>query len=142
MHSILYAFSQFDVRSYVVAPDDMTLLPEFTAELDERNVRYEVAESVEKCIADADVIYMEPVVQADYTKSRDERGGGVVTGRFRHQAASRFATGCVARKPTLRRFQPLVATIRSVSARLMTQAGRGRAGIVRLSPRPCGRISR
>jgi aspartate carbamoyltransferase catalytic subunit len=81
MHSILYAFSQFDVKSFVVAPDEMSLLPEFTAELDERNVRYEVADSVEKCIADADVIYMEPVVQADYTKSRDERGGEDEVGR-------------------------------------------------------------
>ena len=45
-------------------------------ELDERNVDYEVAESVEDVIADCDVIYMEPVVQPDYTKSRDEEGGG------------------------------------------------------------------
>jgi aspartate carbamoyltransferase catalytic subunit len=73
MHSILYAFSQFDVVSYVVGPPDMTLLPEFKQELDERNVRYQEVESVEKCIADVDVIYMEPVVQADYTKGRDER---------------------------------------------------------------------
>ena len=63
-----------DTKAYVVAPQEMSLLPEFTAELDERNVRYEVADSVEKAIADSDVIYMEPVVQADYTKSRDERG--------------------------------------------------------------------
>jgi aspartate carbamoyltransferase catalytic subunit len=81
MHSILYAFSQFDVKSFVVAPEEMSLLPEFTSELDERNVRYEVADSVEKCISDADVIYMEPVVQADYTKSRDERGGEGKVGR-------------------------------------------------------------
>src|SRR5204863_107337 len=51
-----------------------SLLPEFTAELDERNVQYEVADSVEKVISESDVIYMEPVVQADYTKGRDERG--------------------------------------------------------------------
>ena len=76
MHSILYAFSQFDVRSFVVSPPEMSLLPEFTAELDERNVQYEVAESVEKVIDQADVIYMEPVVQADYTKSLDERAAG------------------------------------------------------------------
>ena len=76
MHSILYAFSQFDVRAFVVAPPEMSLLPEFTAELDERNVQYEVAESVEKVIDQADVIYMEPVVQADYTKSLDERAAG------------------------------------------------------------------
>jgi aspartate carbamoyltransferase catalytic subunit len=36
-------------------------------------VIYREVESVEKCIADCDVIYMEPVVQADYTKGRDER---------------------------------------------------------------------
>ena len=73
MHSILYALSQFDAKAYVVGPPEMSLLPEFTLELDERNVRYEEAESVEDVIADCDVIYMEPVVQADYTKSRDER---------------------------------------------------------------------
>jgi aspartate carbamoyltransferase catalytic subunit len=72
MHSILYAMSQFDMEAFVVCPDDMSLLPEFKAEIDERNVIYREVESVEKCIADADVIYMEPVVQADYTKSRDE----------------------------------------------------------------------
>jgi len=79
MHSILYAFSQFDVESYVVCPPEMSLLPEFKAELDERNVVYHEVESVEKCIGDADVIYMEPVVQADYTKGRDERAGELPT---------------------------------------------------------------
>ena len=77
MHSILYAFAQFDVKAYVVSPPEMSLLPEFTAELDERSVTYEVVESVEDAIAEADVIYMEPVVQPDYTKSRDEREGDV-----------------------------------------------------------------
>ncbi len=72
MHSILYAASQFDMEAFVVSPEDMTLLDEFKAELDERNVVYREVESVEKCIAEADVIYMEPVVQADYTKSREE----------------------------------------------------------------------
>lgn len=72
MHSILYAMSQFDMEAFVVSPDDMSLLPEFKAEIDERNVQYREVESVGKCIAEADVIYMEPVVQADYTKSRVE----------------------------------------------------------------------
>jgi aspartate carbamoyltransferase catalytic subunit len=45
---------------------------DFKAELDERNVAYKEFESVEQCISDADVIYMEPVVQADYTQSRVE----------------------------------------------------------------------
>jgi aspartate carbamoyltransferase catalytic subunit len=72
MHSILYAMSQFDMEASVVSPPDMSLLPDFKAELDERNVTYREVESVDKCIADADVIYMEPVVQADYTQSRVE----------------------------------------------------------------------
>ena len=74
MHSILYAISQFDIEAYVVSPPEMALLPEFKAELDERNVMYQEIDHVEKGIADADVIYMEPVVQADYTKSRQESG--------------------------------------------------------------------
>jgi aspartate carbamoyltransferase catalytic subunit len=80
MHSILYALSQFDAKAYVVGPPEMSLLPEFTLELDERSVRYEEADSVEAVISECDVIYMEPVVQADYTASREERGeGGVAT---------------------------------------------------------------
>ncbi len=75
MHSILYAMSQFDMEAFVVGPPEMSLLDDFKLELDERNVQYREAESVESCIAQADVIYMEPVVQADYTKSRDESTG-------------------------------------------------------------------
>ena len=77
MHSILYAASQFDIRAYVVGPPEMSLLPEFKAELDELNVRYTEAPSVADVISECDVIYMEPVVQPDYTKSRDERGESV-----------------------------------------------------------------
>jgi aspartate carbamoyltransferase catalytic subunit len=72
MHSILYAMSQFDMEAFVISPPEMSLLPEFKAEIDERNVQYREFETVEKCIADADVIYMEPVVQADYTQARVE----------------------------------------------------------------------
>ena len=77
MHSILYALSQFDSEAYVVGPEEMSLLDDFKKELDERSVQYVEKESVQACIADADVIYMEPVVQADYTKGRDERGAEV-----------------------------------------------------------------
>jgi aspartate carbamoyltransferase catalytic subunit len=62
--------SQFDMEAMVVSPPEMSLLPEFKAELDERNVAYREVEAVEACIAEADVIYMEPVVQADYTQAR------------------------------------------------------------------------
>ena len=72
MHSLLYALSQFDTEACVVSPPEMSLLPEFKAELDERSIRYREVENVQQCIADADVIYMEPVVQADYTQARVE----------------------------------------------------------------------
>jgi aspartate carbamoyltransferase catalytic subunit len=75
MHSILYALSQFDAEAIVVSPPEMSLLPEFTSELDQLNVAYRVAGSVAEAIGEADVIYMEPVVQADYTQSRVERTG-------------------------------------------------------------------
>lgn len=77
MHSILYAMSQFDMEAFVVSPPEMSLLPEFKAELDERNVRYREVPAAAEVIGQADVIYMEPVVQPDYTKSRDERSGDV-----------------------------------------------------------------
>jgi aspartate carbamoyltransferase catalytic subunit len=77
MHSILYAASQFDIEAYVVCPPEMSLLPEFKAELDALSVRYHEASSVAEVIGEADVVYMEPVVQPDYTKARDERGESV-----------------------------------------------------------------
>lgn len=78
MHSILYALSQFDAKAYVVGPPEMSLREDFKLELDARNVLYEEAESTESVIADCDVIYMEPVVQADYERSRVERGDSAV----------------------------------------------------------------
>jgi aspartate carbamoyltransferase catalytic subunit len=77
MHSILYAASQFDLQMIVVSPEEMSLLPEFKSELDDMSVNYREEESVEKALHEADVIYMEPVVQADYTQSRQERSGDV-----------------------------------------------------------------
>ncbi len=75
MHSILYAFSQFDVEAYVCSPSEMSLLPEFKEELAAKDTIWTEVESVEKVVGDVDVIYMEPVVQADYTQSRVERTG-------------------------------------------------------------------
>ncbi|HEY7537408.1 MAG TPA: aspartate carbamoyltransferase [Gaiellaceae bacterium] len=79
MHSILYALSQFDAKAYVVGPPELSLLPEFKAELDELNVRYDEVGTAAEAIAECDVVYMEPVVQADYTASREERTGSVGT---------------------------------------------------------------
>jgi aspartate carbamoyltransferase catalytic subunit len=72
MHSICYALSQFDAEVIFVSPPDMSPTDEFKKELDLYSLRYRTAEHVGDVIGDADVIYMEPVVQPDYTKSRDE----------------------------------------------------------------------
>jgi aspartate carbamoyltransferase catalytic subunit len=78
MHSILYALSQFDAEAIVIGPPEMSLQSGFKAELDALSVVYREAADVRDVIAEADVIYMEPVVQADYTASRVERGGEAV----------------------------------------------------------------
>jgi len=75
MHSIGYAMSQFDIKGTFISPPDMSLTDEYRAELEELNVQFREVDSAEEGIGDADVIYMEPVVQADYTQSRQERGG-------------------------------------------------------------------
>ena len=77
MPSISYALSQFDIQASYIAPSEMALTPEFKKEIDGLNVRYREVEHIEQVIEQADVIYMEPVVQPDYTKSRDERAGEV-----------------------------------------------------------------
>lgn len=70
MHSLGYAAAQFDIKLILIAPPDMAPTKEFLGELDELSVQYTVAKDVREEIGKADVIYMEPVVQADYTKSR------------------------------------------------------------------------
>ncbi|MEX1207015.1 MAG: aspartate carbamoyltransferase [Acidimicrobiia bacterium] len=75
MHSIGYALSQFDAEAVFIAPPEMSLTTEFKAELTERGLNFREADHVADAIAEADVIYMEPVVQADYTKSREEQSG-------------------------------------------------------------------
>jgi aspartate carbamoyltransferase catalytic subunit len=72
MHSISYALSKFDTQVYVIAPDDMYFLPEFAEEVTDMGLRWERKDHIEQVIGEADVIYMEPVVQPDYTKSRVE----------------------------------------------------------------------
>jgi aspartate carbamoyltransferase catalytic subunit len=74
MHSLAHALTQFDCPITFVSPPDMSLTDEFKQELLPYNLNYREAEHVEEAIDDADVILVEPVVQPDYTKSRDERG--------------------------------------------------------------------
>jgi aspartate carbamoyltransferase catalytic subunit len=77
MHSLAHALTQFDCPITFVSPPDMSLTDEFKQELLPYNLNYREAEHVEEAIDDADVILVEPVVQPDYTKSRDERGEDV-----------------------------------------------------------------
>ena len=72
MHSISRAMTQFDMYGTYCAPPEMSMTEEFQKELTQRGNKFEIVESVEDAIANADVIYMEPVVQPDYTVSRDE----------------------------------------------------------------------
>jgi aspartate carbamoyltransferase catalytic subunit len=77
MHSLAHALTQFDCPITFVAPPEIGMTDEFKAELDQYSLNYREAEHVEQAIADADVILVEPVVQPDYTKARDERSGDV-----------------------------------------------------------------
>jgi len=77
MHSLAYALTQFDCPITFVAPPEMSLTEEFKAELRQYSLNFREAEHVEQAIGDADVILVEPVVQPDYTKPRDERAGEV-----------------------------------------------------------------
>jgi aspartate carbamoyltransferase catalytic subunit len=72
MHSISYGLTQFDAQVIYVSPPEMSLTDEFKSELKQYNLRFREAEHVAQVIHEADVIYMEPVVQPDYTKSRQE----------------------------------------------------------------------
>ncbi|MBT3222833.1 MAG: aspartate carbamoyltransferase, partial [Proteobacteria bacterium] len=85
MHSIGYAMSQFDIKGTFIGPPEMSLTDEFRKELLDVNVQFSEAESAEEAIGDADVIYMEPVVQADYTKSResDDEDKGLTPKQYR-----------------------------------------------------------
>jgi aspartate carbamoyltransferase catalytic subunit len=74
MHSLGYALSQFDCPITFVSPPDMSLTDEFKAELRDYNLNFQEVEHVEQAIAEADVILVEPVVQPDYTQSRQEAG--------------------------------------------------------------------
>jgi len=77
MHSLAYALTQFDCPITFVSPPEMSLTDEFKEDLKQYSLDYSEAGHVEEAIADADVILVEPVVQPDYTKSRDEREGDV-----------------------------------------------------------------
>jgi aspartate carbamoyltransferase catalytic subunit len=77
MHSLAYGLTQFDCPITFISPPDISLTDEFKQELKQYSLNFSEAEHVEQVIHKADVILVEPVVQPDYTKSRDERSGDV-----------------------------------------------------------------
>ncbi len=74
MHSLGYALTQFDCPVTFVSPPELSLQPEFKEELKQYSLNFREVEHVEQAIAEADVILVEPVVQPDYTKARQEAG--------------------------------------------------------------------
>ncbi len=72
MHSMAYALCKFDMKASFVSPPEMSLTDEFKKELLSFNLRFDERASIEEAIEDADVIYLEAVVQPDYAKPREE----------------------------------------------------------------------
>jgi len=77
MHSLAHGLTQFDCPITFVSPPEMRLTSEFKKDLKKYNLNFKEADHVEEAIGDADVILVEPVIQPDYTKSRDERKGDI-----------------------------------------------------------------
>jgi aspartate carbamoyltransferase catalytic subunit len=75
MHSLAYGLTQFDCPITFIGPPELSLTDEFKQELQGYSLNFSEKEHVEQAIGEADVILVEPVVQPDYTKSRDERTG-------------------------------------------------------------------
>ena len=72
MHSMAYAMAKFDITATLVYPSEMAPSDEFRQELLRFNLRFDERSTIEESIGEADVIYLETVVQPDYAKSREE----------------------------------------------------------------------
>jgi len=75
MHSLGHALTQFDCPITFVAPPGMEMPEEYENDFKAMSLDFNYADHVGDVIGDADVILVEPTVQPDYTKSRDERSG-------------------------------------------------------------------
>jgi len=75
MHSLGHALTKFDCPITFVAPPGMEMPEEYKDDFTAAGLNYAFADHVGDVIGDADVILVEPTVQPDYTKSRDERTG-------------------------------------------------------------------
>ena len=72
MHSMAYAICKFDITATFVAPPEMSLTEEFKQELRGFNLKFDERPTIEEAMGEADVIYLEAVVQPDYAKPREE----------------------------------------------------------------------
>jgi len=72
MHSMAYAICKFDITATFVAPPEMSLTEEFKQELRRFNLKFDERPTIEEAMEEADVIYLEAVVQPDYAKPREE----------------------------------------------------------------------
>ena len=79
MHSICYALSKYDTRVRFVSPPELTIPTTDLDDIRSCGCNIEFAETIEEVLSDSDVIYMEPVIQADYEAGRVERSGEVGT---------------------------------------------------------------
>jgi aspartate carbamoyltransferase catalytic subunit len=79
MHSLGHALTQFDCPITFVAPPGMEMPKEYEDDFKAMSLDFDYAEHVGDVIGEADVILVEPTVQPDYTKSRDERKGELPT---------------------------------------------------------------
>jgi len=75
MHSIGYASTQFDMTLDLVYPPGMEPTDDWRNFIKERGGQLNEYKHVADCIDKADAIVIEPVVQADYTKARQEADG-------------------------------------------------------------------
>lgn len=73
MHSICYALSKYDAAVKFVSPPELTIPTADLADIRSSGCDITFAETVDEALSDSDVIYMEPVIQADYAASRVER---------------------------------------------------------------------
>ena len=79
MHSLGYALTQFDCPITFVAPPGMEMPDNYKEDFTAMGLDYDFADHVGDVIGEADVILVEPTVQPDYSKSRDERKGELPT---------------------------------------------------------------
>lgn len=73
MHSMSRIMTNFDMYGYYCSPPELALDEEFKKEITMRGNQFEEVESAADAIGEADVIYIEPMVQPDYSVSRQEK---------------------------------------------------------------------